>query len=322
MKNDKGLELLNIAGIDSLHLAGGRQNIRIALMNEGLGNQAFQYIFSRWIEITTGEPCYVDDTPFFAPDRSHNGYELDKIFGVKPRLLSQHIYPQKFEEILWYASKGVPMSQQLFNMGYPLSLIAETSDFSFNGNVSWTPCNEYNPSLRLVSGCIYFHGYWINVNWFKDIMDVILKELTFPELPDEKNAKLADEIENSNSIAIHFRTKGTFADEWKMPEEAFASAVKAMEEAREKSGGEEFIYYVFSDGFDYVKEHLGEVGLADKKIVFVEGNVEPNNYIDMQLMTLCKHRIVNNSSFCYLAALLRKKRDGLIVNLNSRRGIV
>ena len=39
-------------------------------------------------------------------------------------------------------------------------------------------------------------------------------------------------------------------------------------------------------------------------VVFVEGNVQGKNYLDMQLMSKCKGMIMSNSAFCYLAALL------------------
>lgn len=310
------------SSFDPFHLSTNGENIRILYMNGGLGNQAFQYIFARWLEIKTGEPCYLNDFYFYSKNKVHNGYEIERVFGLKPRLLSEHITKTQMEEMLWYYERGVSIENQLLSMGYPLCLIAETSNFNFKGNVIWTPANEYNNKLTETRGCIYYHGYFINVNYFKDIMDKMLQELQFKPIEDEKNKEYARLMENTNSVAVHFRTKEIFAKEWKVPEFVYAQAVEALEDKRKQDGSEEYTYFIFTDGIDYVKEHYKEAGLGDKKLVFVEGNVEPNNYIDCQLMTLCKHRIVTNSAFDYLAALIRKRREGYFVNLSLIRDIV
>lgn len=41
-----------------------------------------------------------------------------------------------------------------------------------------------------------------------------------------------------------------------------------------------------------------------REITYVEGNIYPNHYIDMQLMSMCQGLILSRSSFVYLAALL------------------
>lgn len=61
----------------------------IAFMNGGLGNQTFQYIFARYIELSTKRECYLNDMDLTGKRIVHNGYELEKVFGVKPKLLSE-----------------------------------------------------------------------------------------------------------------------------------------------------------------------------------------------------------------------------------------
>ena len=68
-------------------------------MNGGLGNQAFQYIFMRYLEITTGDTCMIDDC-FFYQNPQHNGYELERIWGLKPNLLSDQFTTDVWDEII------------------------------------------------------------------------------------------------------------------------------------------------------------------------------------------------------------------------------
>ena len=35
--------------------------MQIVMLNGGLGNQIFQYIFFRWLEVRSGEQCVIDD---------------------------------------------------------------------------------------------------------------------------------------------------------------------------------------------------------------------------------------------------------------------
>lgn len=75
--------------------------MKIALIGGGLGNQTFQYIFSRWMELATGEPCYLDDCSFFFEKAAHNGYEMERVFpDSRPRLLSRFF--QRMYGPIWY----------------------------------------------------------------------------------------------------------------------------------------------------------------------------------------------------------------------------
>lgn len=41
-------------------------------------------------------------------------------------------------------------------------------------------------------------------------------------------------------------------------------------------------------------------------VTYVEENTDGKNYVDMQLMSMCKGMVMSNSAFCYLAALLNR----------------
>ena len=65
---------------------------------------------------------------------------------------------------------------------------------------------------------------------------------------------------------------------------------------------------MFSDDIEWCKTHVQELGLDQfKAVTYVEGNVNGKNYVDMQLMSMCKGMVMSNSAFCYLAALLNKE---------------
>lgn len=278
---------------------------RIVMMNGGLGNQAFQYIFLRWLETKTNSKCIVDDTAFYGKNIDFNGWELERIFGLHPIKLSDLVSPGKWQDMLWEKEHGRGIAQQLLDEGNPVSVVASANDFSFTGNVFYTGTHDTN--MLHAKGLWYFHGYWIDKDIFYDIKDIILNEFSFPALTDSKNLQYQDNILNTDSIGIHIR-RGDFI-KWNIeaPMEFYQKAIAYMEE-RENSP----TYFIFSDDLPWCQENLASIGLAGKKVVFVDGNGGLTAYIDMQLMSYCKHLIIDRSSFGYLAALLNQRREIVI----------
>ncbi len=74
--------------------------MKIQFLNGGLANQAFQYIFARYYELShPWDKMYMDDS-YFALHTVHNGYELEKVFGIRPHMLSECFTPEVWSFIL------------------------------------------------------------------------------------------------------------------------------------------------------------------------------------------------------------------------------
>lgn len=293
--------------------------MKIVLCNGGLGNQTFQYIFSRWMELATGEPCYLDDSGFFHEHVEHNGFEINKVFPDScPRLLSNFFSKDVWSYIVENRMQGQTVCQQMKDLGEDIVVAAETNDYSFDGNVVMLPCNEYLPSLVACKGNIYFHGYWINCNWLKsDFYQIIKKELTFTPLTESHNLKYARQITDSNSLSLHIR-RGDFVKlNWDVPAEVYRTGIELAEKNVEKAH-----YFVFSDDLDWCRKNEVELGLnaIKDRVIWVEGNSNVSSFRDMQLMSLCKGNIlVSSSSFSYLAALLNVNEHPIIINGANRQ---
>lgn len=287
--------------------------MKIAFCNGGLGNQTFQYIFSRFVELDTGENCYLDDSFFFRKHVPHNGFEISKVFpNARPRLLSEY-----FTEDVWqHMAAGGSIPQQLKDAGEKFVLIAETENFQFDGNVIPTPANQYVPWIVHAEGNIYYHGYWLNRNWLKGIhWDILRYELQFAPLTDDRNKKYEEAIEETNSVALHIR-RGDFVElGWAASAEKYRMAVDILKEQVQKAH-----FFVFSDDLSWCRENLEAFELSAGEVTFVEGNTGSNNYIDMQLMSYCKNAIlVTSSSFSYLAVLLNRNENVVVCNGTGRQ---
>lgn len=292
--------------------------MRIALCNGGLGNQTFQYIFSRWIELASGEKCFLDDSAFWGKKVAHNGFEMKRVFpNAKIQLLSSVFDEDVWTYMLEQRSKGRSICQQIKDMGEDITLVAETDDYSFTGNVVAVPTNAFIPRLAQCKGNLYFHGYWINLYWLRsNFFEMLIDELQFAPLEERNNLGYAEQIRSCKSASIHIR-RGDFVKlHWEKPPEMYKSAVEYTE--KQVAGAE---YFVFSDDLDWCRENMETLGLnmVKDRVHFVEGNTKENSFRDMQLMSLCKVNIlVTSSSFSYLAALLNQNEDRIVINGTGR----
>lgn len=280
--------------------------MKIQFLNGGLANQIFQYIFYRYAQLSTGNEneWFLDDSFFFV-NKIHNGYELERLFGLKPRLLSRYFDRDVWEYILDLKrkeNKSIP--QILLENGNNIILVAETDNYAqwnpFKGKMLDIPMGEYMPDLVNLPGDVYYHGYWLNKHYLEKYREILLKEISFPPITEPHNMEYKQRIENTLSFAVHIR-RGDFV--------AIGAALKEsmVREAVEAAVGEwqDVTIFVFSDDLLWCREHADEMGLnLPRETVFVEGNTGEKSFRDLQLMSLCHSMVVGASSFNYLAALL------------------
>ena len=302
----------------------------IVRMSGGLGNQVFQYIFARYLEETINARVLIDDMHYFlledeinynklnappvdhAEKQTHNGYEIEYVFPdiTKPVLLSGY-----FDEDIWQYMKseikkspfqrlGVP--RQLCENGLELSVLIESgSSDELTGlrcPVYKTPANLYNSAVTSIPGDVYYHGDWINPGWFGKYRDKFLKEFSFRPIGDDKNKQYENEIKNSFAIGIHVRRGDFVRYNWALKESYFYDTLTHLSTQYPDSK-----YFVFSDDPLWCKANKAEIGLSDKNTIFIEGNYDyKNNYIDMQLMSMCNVLVEGNSCFSHLASFLNQ----------------
>ena len=92
--------------------------MKIQFLNGGLANQAFQYIFARHYELShPGDTMYMDDS-YLALNTVHNGYELEKVFGIRPNLLSRHFDDDIWQEFIRNKENGISIAQSFMDLGF------------------------------------------------------------------------------------------------------------------------------------------------------------------------------------------------------------
>jgi len=286
------------------------EQIIIVMMDGGLGNQIGQAVFIRFLEKIFGTRCIVDDSAFFSEGGTvdHNGFELDKVFGMEFPFLSTVFDETEWLSMLENKLKGKSIPIQLEEKGFQLSVISETkvSKDYFSREIIFLP-NEISELLDLLpnlEGSLYFNGYYINSIYWKLLGEQIWKEFSFPEF-GEANTEYAKIIMNCNSVSVHIR-RGDFIKVGRdIGPDKYKELISQICDTEENP-----VFFVFSDDLKWCRENTKEIGLAERNVIFVEGNdVSGTQFNDMHLMSLCKQMVLCDSSFSYWAAMFNKNEN-------------
>jgi len=170
---------------------------------------------------------------------------------------------------------------------------------------------QYYPEIETASSSTYLDGYWQSEKYFKDIDSQIRKDFTFKESLTGKNEILSKKILSENAVAIHVR-RGDYAINDTTKEFHGQCSVqyyqKSIDYILQKV--EKPIFYVFSDEPEWAENNLKTITGSVK---IVDYNKHNKSFDDMQLMSLCKHNIIANSSFSWWAAWLNTNPDKIII---------
>lgn len=264
----------------------------------GLGSQMDQYAF--YLAVKKAYPdseVKVEVHNLIKPD--HNGYELQEVFGLTPPSAS-------IKEICIY-SDIYPVTGKLPKIGRFLtslrrvffgrknSFIVPDDPTAFYPNVF-----QLNPLYSFI-----FFGNWNNELYTRNVEQEIMDAFKFPPLNDWKNERIAQEIRSLESVSIHVR-HGDY-QKFGFPLLSinyYKSAVKLISEKIKNP-----FFYVFSDDVEFVKQQFDFL----ENYTIVDWNSGRESYRDMQLMSMCKHNIVANSTFSYWGARLNANVDKIVI---------
>lgn len=117
-----------------------------------------------------GERMYLDDT-CFALNTVDNGYELEKVFGIRAHMLSQCFDDEVWSFILEERRRGKSVPAILCENGIDTYMISDVGNLCqgynpFNGKIVCVPGDEYVPEVFEAEGDVYYHGYWISKGWY------------------------------------------------------------------------------------------------------------------------------------------------------------
>lgn len=219
----------------------------------------------------------------------HNGFELERVFHLKLR------YSSNIENLML---GGGP-----YLLAKAWKIICKLIDRYYY-------CKSplyFDPNIFKDKGNTYYWGYWQNERYFSNISDQIRSDFTFRNRFSEKNVWIKDMINSTNSVSIHIR-RGDYVDHPRhggiCDTEYYHKAIKYIDTKILTA-----TYFVFSNDIAWCKNNLDIANCY-----YIDWNKGEESYIDMQLMSLCQHNIIANSSFSWWGAWLNNNSHKIVIS--------
>ncbi len=268
----------------------------------GLGNQMFQYCLfksyqKKGLNVRVDIEGHEKNCMSVFSDNKYNknGFMLEQLFNVKCEYANS--FDVKFARLMPAFGKTKKGIMRLFNTVYTTNY----EEAMFSKDEIFSKQYQY-----LNHG--YLKGAWQYTTHYDDVIDEVKKDFTFKLPLDKKNQSLADKIKSSNSVGIHVR-RGDYLKYvglyYALGKKYYSKAIDIIKERENKK---EIELFVFSDDIEWCKKNLGF-----DNATYIDGNFGDKNYIDMQLMSLCKHNIIANSTFSLWAAILNDNPNKTVV---------
>lgn len=167
----------------------------------------------------------------------------------------------------------------------------------------------------------YLTGYFQSEKYFADIEEKVRRAFCFSEriwegIPTrllERIRSYEQQIKTAMAVSVHIR-RGDYLQN----EEAYGGICTeqyyktAIEYVRKRQ--QDASFFVFTNDPDYAGEWiLKNFGQEKERFVLIEGTQEENGYLDLYLMSLCRHHILANSSFSWWGAYLNPSREKMVI---------
>lgn len=275
----------------------------------GLGNQMFQYAFGIALQ-----KCYKDvpvlaDLTHYRMNQEHNGFELERVFRFEMSKASQNMI-RKLSPYLVPSDLFDKLPERM------KTVIATNLQFKYyekkKGKKRYYYRQEYHslydPELFKLD-CQqdwYLDGLWQDLRYFKNCEDQIRKAFTFQneENYTDLDRKLIEEIQSCNSVGIHIR-RGDFVNSKFdiCSSEYYRKAITLIQEKMQKP-----CFFFFSDDPQFVAEQF-----ADMENMRIVRHDSQSSILDMEMLSLCRHVIISNSTFAFWGAWLGEGKDKIVI---------
>jgi hypothetical protein len=307
----------------------------------GLGNQMFQYAAGLNLAKKNNARLFLDTT--FLNDRfprkefTYRTFDLDIFTLLSGGVLKEGPRFTALSKV----SNTIPVPGLW--LGFDLLLMKVQNML---GTQRFIKEEKYrcNPETVPVKGNVVLYGRWQSEKYFIDSADDVRNSFHFRRELSGEAATIAQQIKNSNSVSIHVR-RGDYVNFENMRKimgdtdlSYYAKAVSYMAERVAHPH-----FFVFSDDIAWCREKINAVmshdsaslgspvrheinfpadSLPSVKIPFLvtycdEKTAGPKNAFHLELMSLCRHNIIANSTFSWWAAWLNRNPGKIVVSPRS-----
>ncbi len=235
----------------------------------GLGNQLFQYATARCLSVKRRIPWLLLNTDSYQFDAFGRAFCLTN-FRIKASVIHSGLTKKVFQ-------KGTKYNKIVSLL--PLYCGIEEAGLRLH---------HFPTKLRLLSS---LSGYWQSEFYFKDIRALLIDELVPQQVP-----AFPHWMAGSETVAVHIRRTDYLAENGfgSLTEQYYHEAIGMI---RSKVDNPVFVF--FSDDLDWCRRNFRENGF-----LFCDDQDWKLDYLQLFLMSKCRHQIIANSSFSWWGAWL------------------
>ncbi|MEJ7737941.1 MAG: alpha-1,2-fucosyltransferase [Chitinophagaceae bacterium] len=268
----------------------------VSKLISGLGNQLFQYTIGRQLSIKRNVPLKLDVS--FFNNQQLRSYKLDH-YNIHAEVASDrdierftNIYKRRsfYARLYRKAEKLLPKNKRLY----------------YKEGEWWI----FEPGLLHASSNVYVDGYWQHYRYFEKVDPRIREELTLKQPYDKSPAIIGEILGNESSVSLHIRRGDYITDPnaynfmGVMPVEYYYTAMNYIIEKGIRPS-----FYIFSDDLDWVRDNIK----VHAPLTCVDLDGGNKDYIELDLMSKCRHNIIANSSFSWWGAFLNRNPGKIVI---------
>lgn len=245
--------------------------------SDGLGNQLFQYAAARGL-LKKGDWLILNTD-------SYKSSYLSRQFSLRNYNITGKEPDNKYAKKLF-----VPRTKlNAFIDFFGLFVLLKEQGFVLHSSL--------RNKMRLFNT---MEGYWQSDFYFKHIREELLSELTPERIPE-----VPPYFSDNETVAVHVRRTDYLKDDRYgfLGEGYYRDAIAFI---RKKISNPLFVF--FSDDLEWCKSQF-----KDLPVIFFADENWKEDYLQLHLMSLCRHQIIANSSYSWWGAWLNKNEDKIVI---------
>lgn len=280
----------------------------VVILGGGMGNQLFQYATARALQIEYQAEVKLSTYMYDNNKCSGRSLSLEPFAFFDHQMLCSKSESDKAYEK--YISGVHHNCEKCTNRFLPFLLDVYRRKLARKGVIRQTRGGVYRyDKIALYSDDNVMYGGFQSPKFFDRYGGQIRKDLQIKIPPrPEKNGELLEQISSNESVCVHVR-RGDFLDkEFRhlniCTKAYYENSIEYMREHLKNP-----VFYIFSntsEDIEWIKENWKLQG----KVVYVDNDNQ--DYEDLQLMSMCKHFIIANSTFSWWAQFLSDNDDKIV----------
>jgi len=271
--------------------------MEIVFIFNGLGNQMSQYALYL---SKRNLGCKVRYAYNIRSLSDHNGFELDRVFGIT--------YPNNlFNKCINIIYRLLFANKYLFLVQKMIYVLRQMNVYSIKEK------DNYDYDYQILTrhkGIVLYYGGWHSEKYFLSNADIIKDKFRFNiSKLNSESLVLYHRLSSLNAVALHVRRGDYMAPEHYnvfgcvCGIEYYKAAIQYIQSQILNP-----VFIVFSNDIEWVKENITGI-----QMIFVDFNKKENSWMDMCLMSCCEHNIISNSTFSWWGAWLNNNKNKIVV---------